>query len=234
MSVSAAHILIATIVGFAPTPHPLTSFLEIEKSVGVFSGDPSGNGATSISGATTLATGGPTTFSQLSAELMGCMVGLCDVYANIHTNYSFHFNPGAFGVARGQLHKTTCPAWASDAALCFAANITSANTNAVNNIPHQLPTGAASATTTVTWEPPYAETDFHFYADHVHLDTSLHGNQDIVGAHLHTGSATVNGPVNIVFCGGPPLPGLLFTKTKGVTNMACSMYEHTLGGWHTR
>ena len=46
--------------------------------------------------------------------------------------------------------------------------------------------------------------------------------------------ATVNGPVNIVFCGGPPLPGLLFTKTNGVTNMACSMYEHTLGGWHTR
>jgi hypothetical protein len=43
----------------------------------------------------------------------------------------------------------------------------------------------------------------------VRLDNNLPGNLDIIGAHLHTGSETVNGPVNIVFCGGFPLPSLL-------------------------
>ena len=38
------------------------------------------------------------------------------------------------------------------------------------------------------------------------VDNTLDGNTDIIGAHIHSGSATVNGPVNIIFCGSAPLP----------------------------
>ena len=38
---------------------------------------------------------------------------------------------------------------------------------------------------------------------------TTHNIQEIIGAHLHTGSAATNGPVNIIFCGGAPLPGIL-------------------------
>ena len=41
------------------------------------------------------------------------------------------------------------------------------------------------------------------------LDNLLEGNLQIIGAHLHTGWEYTNGPVNIIFCGGYPLPDVL-------------------------
>ena len=35
----------------------------------------------------------------------------------------------------------------------------------------------------------------------ISTDNKLLGNTAIIGAHLHTGDATTNGPVNIVYCG---------------------------------
>lgn len=64
------------------------------------------------------------------------------------------------------------------------------------------------------------------------LDESLGGgdNADIIGAHLHTGMANVNGPVNIIFCGGSPLPEVL------AINGPCSNSDEwesptSMGGW---
>ena len=43
----------------------------------------------------------------------------------------------------------------------------------------------------------------------IDFDSTLEGNTDIIGAHLHTGSSTTNGPVNVIFCGSAPLPDVL-------------------------
>jgi hypothetical protein len=41
-----------------------------------------------------------------------------------------------------------------------------------------------------------------FYAEvRIDFDASIMGNSEVVGAHLHTGKASVNGPVNIILCG---------------------------------
>mmetsp|Transcript_66822 Transcript_66822/g.74854 ORF Transcript_66822/g.74854 Transcript_66822/m.74854 type:complete len:319 (+) Transcript_66822:87-1043(+) len=49
-----------------------------------------------------------------------------------------------------------------------------------------------------------------FYAQGIiDFDSSLEGNTELIGAHLHTGSATTNGPVNVIFCGSAPLPDIL-------------------------
>ena len=49
-----------------------------------------------------------------------------------------------------------------------------------------------------------------FYATGlIDFDSTLEGNTDIIGAHLHTGSSTTNGPVNVIFCGSAPLPDVL-------------------------
>lgn len=55
-------------------------------------------------------------------------------------------------------------------------------------------------------------------------------NADIIGAHLHTGRDNVNGPVNIIFCGGSPLPEVL------AINGQCSKSDEwesptSKGGW---
>lgn len=35
----------------------------------------------------------------------------------------------------------------------------------------------------------------------LNFDATLPGNNEIMGMHLHTGSSTTNGPVNIISCG---------------------------------
>jgi hypothetical protein len=66
------------------------------------------NNATAVSGATTLADGAATSYRQLAAGLTKCTKEACPVFFNLHTNYSFALNPGAWGVARGQLSPVPC------------------------------------------------------------------------------------------------------------------------------
>jgi len=102
------------------------------------------NDATSVQGATTLADGAPTIFDSFREELLACTVDECNVYFNIHTNYSFNLNAGAYGLARAQLSPVTCDekelklGFYMGTAKCFTAIATSNNTNMVTGIPNQL------------------------------------------------------------------------------------------------
>jgi hypothetical protein len=108
------------------------------------------NNATSVPGATTLADGAPTTFHSFLEELGACTVDECNVYFNMHTNYSFNLNAGAYGLARAQLSPVTCdekdlkPGFYMISAKCFLASATSDNTNMVTGIPNQLAPTAGS------------------------------------------------------------------------------------------
>jgi hypothetical protein len=73
---------------------------------GTFSSD--ANDATAVPGATTLEDGAATSYQQLAAALSNCTPHSCPVFFNLHTNYSFWLNPGAWGVARGQLKPVPC------------------------------------------------------------------------------------------------------------------------------
>ena len=73
---------------------------------GTFSSD--ANDATAVPGATTLEDGAATSYQQLAAALSNCTTQSCPVFFNLHTQYSFALNPGAWGVARGQLKPVPC------------------------------------------------------------------------------------------------------------------------------
>jgi len=77
---------------------------------------------------------------QFLTDLKACTDTSCNVYFNAHTSYSFYTNPGAFGVARGQLRPVTCKGSKSKRRKnkCYAATVTTANTNLVDGIPSQL------------------------------------------------------------------------------------------------
>ena len=66
------------------------------------------NDATAVPGATTLGDGAATSYDELAAALSKCTRAHCPVFFNLHTNYSFELNPGAWGVARGQLRPVKC------------------------------------------------------------------------------------------------------------------------------
>ena len=100
---------------------------------------------------------------------------------------------------------------------CFRAVASSVNTNKVAGLPNQLPLDAGSALVKVFWRYPFGEIDFVLYAE-LRVDSAIKYNSDIIGAHLHTGSAATNGPVNIVFCGSSPLPAPI------VLNGACKAF----------
>ena len=100
---------------------------------------------------------------------------------------------------------------------CFSARATSINTNIVHGLPSQLPLDAGLAIAKVFWRYPFGQTDFVLYAE-LSVDNAIEYNSDIIGAHLHTGSAVTNGPVNIVFCGSAPLPAPI------VLNGACKAF----------
>merc|ERR1712146_873014 len=100
------------------------------------------NGATAVDGAGSLADGAATTYDTFMGALLDECTGdadSCDVYFNIHTNYSFAYNEGAYGLARGQLVPTDCPSHKPDGAKCWTATVTSENTNMVDGLPNQLP-----------------------------------------------------------------------------------------------
>jgi len=186
----------------------ITKELLTFRSSGAWSGG--GNGATAIKGATSLAEGAATTFESFAAALNACTSDACDVFFNFHTKYSFSHNAGAFGLARAQLQKDGgCD---ERFIKCFRLRdgkpATSDNTNQVTGLPHQLPVGAGSASVRLFWKHPFGENDLQLSA-RLSVDASLEGNSDIIGAHLHTGSDHVNGPVNVVFCGSAPLPAPL-------------------------
>jgi len=77
---------------------------------------------------------------QFLTDLMACTDTSCNVYFNVHTSYSFYTNPGAFGVARGQLRPVTCKGKnkKSKRNRCYGATVTTAHTNMVEGIPSQL------------------------------------------------------------------------------------------------
>ena len=102
------------------------------------------NKATSVDGAKSLADGAATTYDTFMEALDECTgeADSCDVYFNIHTNYSVAYNEGAYGLARGQLVPTDCPSDKPDGAKCWTATVTSDNTNMVDGIPNQLPANA--------------------------------------------------------------------------------------------
>jgi hypothetical protein len=80
-----------------------------------------------------LADGAATTYSAFMTALGECTSDMCDVYFNLHTNYSFSVNPGV-GLARGQLEPTDCPDNKPDGMKCFGATVTSENTNEVPGV----------------------------------------------------------------------------------------------------
>jgi len=96
------------------------------------------NNATAVANATSIADGAASSVEELGSELRACTdASTCNVYINIHTNYSYTQNP-ALGLARGQLQLITCPdnmdgkdGYDSTNAKCFSASVTSANTNNV-------------------------------------------------------------------------------------------------------
>lgn len=106
--------------------------------------DDGANNATAIEGATSLEDGAATTYDSFMDALDDCDDDDCDVYFNIHTNYSFAMNPGV-GLARGQLMPVDCPDGKPDDAKCFGVRggaATSANTNMVTGLASPLPDGA--------------------------------------------------------------------------------------------
>ena len=97
------------------------------------------NNATAVANAASIADGAASSLEELGTELRACTdASTCNVYINIHTNYSFTQNP-ALGLARGQLQLITCPdgkavkedGYDSKNTKCFSASVTSANTNKV-------------------------------------------------------------------------------------------------------
>lgn len=62
---------------------------------------------------------------------------------------------------------------------------------------------------------------------HVNTSSSLEGNMDVIGAHLHTGGPTTNGPVNVIFCGNDPLPAPLLIN--GPCELTDSMVDDESG-----
>ena len=192
----------ACVQGFEGPPTKVKILLETG-SVGAWAGG--GNGATALPGAKSLADGAATTFESFSTALNACTKESCDVFFNFHTNYSFHHNAGAFGLARAQLIPDLDCDKADGRVKCFSAYATSDNTNKVDGLPHQLPVNAGTALVKVLWQTPFTESTFSVFAD-LTYGSDIKYNSDIIGAHLHTGSDVKNGPVNIVFCGSSPLP----------------------------
>ena len=82
-----------------------------------------------------------TTYETFMTALGECNENECNVYFNIHTNYSFVENPG-YGLARGQLVPKDCPESKPDGAKCFGGNITTVHTNEVDGLANQLPATA--------------------------------------------------------------------------------------------
>jgi len=109
-----------------------------------------GNAATAVANATSLADGAATTLDTFLDALMSCTETDCDVYFNIHTNYSFATNTGALGLARGQLHKSACtPEFSENVnTVCFGATVNSENTNKV--VPNPLAKDAGSVLPIIT------------------------------------------------------------------------------------
>lgn len=99
------------------------------------------NKMTSVPDATTLDDGAPSTYQEFMQALVKCNENYCPVYFNIHTNWSFNYNAGAFGLMRAQLKPTSCPSTEGPDVLCLASRgfVTSTNTNDVHGLPHLLP-----------------------------------------------------------------------------------------------
>merc|ERR1712224_74824 len=81
----------------------------------------------------------------MGGALKDCNKDDCNVYFNIHTNYSFAENPG-FGLAQGQLVLKECPKSAVNATSCFGAKVTSKNTNRIEGLDNKLPVDAGKVT----------------------------------------------------------------------------------------
>jgi hypothetical protein len=103
-----------------------------------------GNKATSIASAENLADGAATTYETFMKALSECTNDSCDVYFNIHTNYSFSENPG-YGLARGQLYPNHCPDDVN-ATKCWGGVIDTEKTNMVNGLNNTLPVSAGAVT----------------------------------------------------------------------------------------
>jgi len=192
--------------GFTPLATQTRKLLIEFKSAGAWASG--GNNISSIPSAKSLADGAATTFKTFSSALNACKSGVCeDVYFNYHTNYSFIHNPGmAVGLARAQLVRDElCD---SSLVKCWTAKASAIKTNKIIGLPHLLPVDAGTAIAQVFWYWPFGETDFTLFAE-LNYDTSIQFNADVIGAHLHTGLDTINGPVNIIFCGSSPLPASL-------------------------
>lgn len=110
--------------------------------------DNGANNATAVAGATSLADGAVTTYDSFMDALDACTEDSCDVYFNIHTNFSFVENPGV-GLARGQLMPVDCPDGKPDEAKCFGViggSATSTNTNMITGLMNPLPDTAGEVT----------------------------------------------------------------------------------------
>jgi len=76
---------------------------------------------------------------------------------------------------------------------------------------------------------------------HMKTNATLDGNTDLIGVHLHTGSSTVNGPINIIYCMGEPLPSsgnwencaelLSNTHTSNGVFTATFLATYSVGAW---
>lgn len=167
------------------------------------------NNDTSTAG-NSLADGGPTTLDQFIDALHSC-ADICDVYINFHTNYSWAKTEG-FGLARSQLQRDpSCYTGKNvNSFLCWKGVATTANTNIALKEANKtiLPEYLGSFQYQLIQGYPTSSAG-SFLLNMKVLLSEIPYNTKIVGVHLHTGSNTTNGPVNIIFCGDDPLPGPL-------------------------
>jgi len=103
------------------------------------------NKDTDVAGSNSLEDGSATTYNEFMTALHECDEYECNVYFNIHTNYSFAENPG-YGLARGQLLPKDCPESKPDGSKCFGGTITTEHTNEVDGLTNKLPVNAGEVT----------------------------------------------------------------------------------------
>jgi hypothetical protein len=153
------------------------------------------------------------------------------VYINVHTDYSFGNNAGALGLARGQLSPIDCEDENPNNDLCFSATVDSSNTNKA-----LLPASKFNKTlgdntvTPITGDvlvrvPGAPQFNVFGELSFATGPVALNGNTEFIGAHLHTGNETTNGPVAIIFCGSSPLPS--FLQTNGPCFINNTVYGET-------
>lgn len=97
--------------------------------------------------------------------------------------------------ARPPTHQSSLPMKLSCTALFLTALSASQSVTAQSPpLPRHLAGGTPAPTPSPSNRIIFVEANLNF-------DATLPGNDQLIGVHIHTGSSTVNGPVNLILCG---------------------------------